>query len=69
MGAMSEDLKRAIRESLVYATFTSTKRPYLRRLIIQEFYASLNRKLALLNDEAEVEVEEAYRRLELLERP
>jgi hypothetical protein len=66
---LSEEVKRNVRESLVYAVFTSLKQPYLRRVIIQDFYASLNRKAMLWNFEAEAEVEAALKQLEALENP
>jgi len=66
---LSEEVKRNIRESLVYAAFASLPQPYMRRLVVQEFYASLNRKAMLWNYEAEAEVEAALKQLEALENP
>jgi hypothetical protein len=66
---LREEVKRNVRESLVYAVFTSLPQPYMRRLVVQEFYASLNRKLILWNYEAEAEVEAALKQLEALENP
>jgi hypothetical protein len=63
---LNEDLKRNIRESLVYAVFTSLKKSYQRRLVITEFYHSLNRKDILLNYETEEEVKKALEQLEAL---
>jgi hypothetical protein len=65
---MDEDLKRNIRESLVYAVLQiqgRNKKTY-RRLVIQEFYSSLNRKSILLNYEVEQEVKKALEQLEAL---
>jgi fructosamine-3-kinase len=63
---LSEDVKRNIRESLVYSVYTSLSRNYQRRLVIHEFYHSLNRKAVLYNDEAQNEIEKALEQLEKL---
>jgi hypothetical protein len=66
---MNETLKRNIRESLIYALMQiqgRNKRTY-RKLVIQEFYSSLNRKSILLNDEAENEISQATTQLEKLQ--
>lgn len=56
--------KRNIRESLVYA-LSQVKDHTQRRLVIQEFYASLNRKKFIWNMEAEQETESALALLEI----
>jgi hypothetical protein len=63
-----EDLKRNIRESLVYATLQiqGRNKEMYRRLVITEFYHSLNRKDILLNYETEEEVKKALEQLEAL---
>jgi hypothetical protein len=66
---LSETLKRNVRESLVYAVFTSNLQWWQRRLVIYEFYNSLNRKGWLFNYEAEEEIDKAIKQLELLENP
>jgi len=52
---LDTDLKRNIRESLVYA-LTQVKNRAQIRLVIQEFYHSLNRKGILLNYEVPEEI-------------
>jgi hypothetical protein len=66
---LSETLKRNIRESLVYAVSTSNLQWYQRRLVIHEFYNSLNRKSLLFNHETEEEIDKAIKQLEQLENP
>ena len=63
---MNEDLKRNIRESLVYAV-RSAKDRTVRRLVISEFFHSLNRKMLLLNYETQDLIDQAYAQLEDLE--
>jgi len=61
------ELKRNIRESLVYALFVNdvdNLKPSLVRNIINDFYASLNRKLCLLNYEANEEIKKAIEQYE-----
>jgi fructosamine-3-kinase len=65
-GMLNEDLKRNIRESLVYSVYTSLSQGYQRRLVIYEFYNSLNRKAILYNNEVEEEIEKALEQLEKL---
>jgi len=60
---LSEELKRNIRESLAYA-LTQVKSETQIRLVIQEFYHSLNRKHLLLNYEVPVETAECWRIVE-----
>jgi len=57
---LNEDIKRNIRESLVYALQQLKSKTQI-RLVIQEFYHSLNRKNLLLNHEAASEIAEAER--------
>jgi len=57
---LSEELKRNIRESLAYA-LTQVKSETQIRLVIQEFYHSLNRKHFLLNHEVPEETAECWR--------
>jgi hypothetical protein len=66
LSTLSEDLKRNIRESLVYALKTSIpkKESWMRELVVEEFYSSLNRKNILLNYEAEEEIKKAKEQLE-----
>jgi len=68
---LDETLKRNIRESLVYAVHASTpkKWKWLRRIIIDDFYHSLNRKAILYNYETEEEISKAIQQLENLENP
>jgi predicted metalloprotease with PDZ domain len=71
MMVLNEDLKRNIRESLIYAVLQiqgRNKKTY-RRLVITEFYHSLNRKSILLNYETEEEVKKALEQLEALSYP
>jgi endogenous inhibitor of DNA gyrase (YacG/DUF329 family) len=65
LSTLSEDLKRNIRESLVHALKTSIpkKESWMRELVVEEFYASLNRKNILLNYEAEEETKKAKEQL------
>jgi len=58
-------LKRNIRESLVYAVNQLKSKTKI-RLVVQEFYHSLNRKQLLLNDEVESEIKEAMGLIEEL---
>lgn len=62
-------LKRNIREALAYALHTSIKDMTFKRLVVQEFYVSLNRKGVLTNDETEEETAKAIRILECLADP
>ena len=56
MNILSDNQKRNIRESLVYALVTSIPRNRThQRLVVEEFYAGLNRKLILTNEETEEE--------------
>ena len=48
---MDEDLKRNIRESLVYSVYSSLASKTERRLVVSEFFHSLNRKMVLFNCE------------------
>jgi len=65
LSMLSEDLKRNIRESLVYALKTSIPKEesWKRELVVEEFYTSLNRKNILLNYEAEEEIKKAKEQL------
>lgn len=69
---MDEDLKRNIRESLVYALHSTLPSmgemsKTFKRLIISEFFHSLNRKMVLFNCEVEGEISQANAQLEDLE--
>ncbi|MCR6692951.1 MAG: hypothetical protein MRT15_11205 [archaeon YNP-LCB-003-016] len=68
-GMLNEDLKRNIRESLVYSVFTSLSGNYQRRLVIHNFYHSLNKKAVLYNDEMQNEIGKALEQLEKLQTP
>jgi len=58
---LSGKLKTYIRESLAYALNTSVKDVTERRLVVEEFYAALNRRGVLTNEEAEAETREALK--------
>ena len=58
---LSGELKTYIRESLAYALNTSVKDATERRLVVEEFYAALNRRGVLTNEEAEAETREALK--------
>jgi len=60
---LNTELKRNVRESLVYALAQVRNRTQI-RLVIQEFYHSLNRKHLLLNHEAVEEIAEAEKLVE-----
>jgi len=64
---MDEDLKRNLRESLVYAVYSSVKDRTAKRLLVSEFFHSLNRKGFLLNYEVEDMISKAYDQLKELE--
>ena len=64
-GIFTEEQKRLIRESLAYALHVDVLSPTEARNVIADFYASLNRKLALTPREAE---EETKRATEVFER-
>jgi len=64
---LDEDLKRNIRESLVYAVYSSLDDKRERRLVVSEFFNSLNRKMVLFNCEVEGEIGQANVQLEDLE--
>lgn len=69
---MNEDLKRNIRESLVYALHSTVPSKgemskTLKRLVISEFFHSLNRKMVLFNCEVEGEISQANVQLDGLE--
>jgi len=57
---LNEETKRNIRESLVYALQQLKSKTQI-RLVIQEFYHSLNRKNLLLSHEVASEIAEAER--------
>ena len=63
---MDETLKRNIRESLVYALQQVPDR-LKKRLVISEFFHSLNRKGLLLNHEVEGLIKDAYQQIIALE--
>jgi len=63
---LSDDLKRNLRESLVYALYTNVKDVSVARNVIDDFYASLNRKAMLLICEAEEEVRKAKTQIDIL---
>jgi hypothetical protein len=46
------NLKRELIDSLIYALDTSTNKLLIKRLVVEEFIASLNRKRILTNEEA-----------------
>jgi hypothetical protein len=58
------DLKRNIRESLVYALLTANIPLWKCRLIVSEFYNSLNRKALLFSYECDEEIWRAIAQLE-----
>lgn len=60
---LSDDLKRKIRESLVYAVFTASISSEWRYVIVGEFFHSLNRKAVLDNQETQTEIDYAYNQL------
>lgn len=64
---LDEDLKRNIRESLVYSVYSSLASKTERRLVVSEFFHSLNRKMVLFNCEVEGEIGQANVQLEDLE--
>ena len=68
MKVLNEELKRNIRESLVYAIHSSSLQTWQKRLLIAEFYHSLNRKYLLLNYEVDDEIEKAIKQLTALEK-
>jgi predicted nucleic acid-binding protein len=49
---MDYETKKEIIKSLIFALETSTKQVLIKRLIVEEFIASLNRKKILTNEEA-----------------
>ena len=63
VSTLDEILKRNIRESLTYALHTSQPDLLKKRLIISEFFHSLNRKGLLLNSEVEQLIAEAYEQM------
>ena len=65
---LDEDLKRKVRESIVYALWTTFPENVSgRRVALSDFYHSLNRKKVLSNEEVGKEIEKGYRHLEALE--
>ena len=64
----SEDMKRKVREAIVYSLWTGIpKNISARRVILSDFYHSLNRKGVLDNRETAEEVERGYKHLKALE--
>lgn len=66
MRILDETVKRNIRESLVYALHTTQPGLLKKRLIVSEFFHSLNRKGLLLNSEVDVLIKEAYDQINAL---
>ena len=65
---LSEDMKRKVREALIYALWTGIPGNIsARRVILSDFYHSLNRKNVLSNRETGEEVKRGYKYLEALE--
>jgi hypothetical protein len=48
------NLKKELIDSLLYALDTSTNKLLIKRLVVEEFIASLNRKRILTNEEAKI---------------
>ena len=65
---LDEGLKGKIREAIVYSLWVSIPdNASARRVVLSDFYHSLNRKRVLGNEEAGEEIEKGYRHLEALE--
>ena len=60
---LTEEQKRLIRESLVYALHANVANPTVIRNVIADFFVSLNRKGLLTNRETEEIIREAYEEL------
>jgi len=58
-GSLGDELKRAIRESLAFALNTAVKDVTTRRVVVEDFYAALNRRKILIGDEAKAEMRRA----------
>jgi len=62
---MNEELKKAIRESLIYAlTHSNIDRWSVIRNIVHDFYTALNRRRVLDNRETEEEIKKTIEELE-----
>ena len=62
---MKEELKKAIRESLIYAlTHSNIDRWSVIRNMVYDFYTALNRRKVLTNQEAEEEIQKVIDELE-----
>jgi hypothetical protein len=48
---MNNEIIKEIVDSLIYALNSSTKKLLIKRLVVEEFIASLNRKRILTNEE------------------
>jgi len=65
---LDEGLKEKIREAIVYSLWVSIPdNASARRVVLSDFYHSLNRKRVLSNEEVGEEIERGYRHLEALE--
>mgnify|MGYP000462781084 CR=1 FL=1 len=65
---MDEALKGKIREAIVYSLWVSIPdNASARRVILSDFYHSLNRKRVISNEEVGEEIEKGYRHLSALE--
>jgi DNA-directed RNA polymerase subunit RPC12/RpoP len=58
-GSLSDELKRAIRESLAYALNVDVKDVTTRRVVVEDFYVALNRRKILTEDETKAEMRRA----------
>jgi len=63
---LNDDLKRNLRESLIYALYANVKDVTVARNTVDDFYASLNRKGILSTYEAEEEVRKAKTQVDIL---
>lgn len=64
---MKEEIKKAIRESLIYALTYSNTTGTTKRLIVHEFYNALNRRKVITNQETEEEIKKTIEKLEFEE--
>jgi len=66
---MNESLKDKVREAIVYSLWVSIPdNASARRVVLSDFYHSLNRKRALSNEEVGREIERGYKYLDALEK-